>query len=125
MHVNNLIVSREEIEGLEKQLYICEYHEKCDYPVCIHKKSHPMDDKCKQPECMHGMERGFGEIIKCILIIKKSDKRYSLKQLRDLWVQWIDECNINVQEFYEKYNLKGSFMVWLEDKEKEVKDASL
>ena len=122
---------------MSEQLYICEYYKKCDYPVCIHKKSHPMEDACNQSTCVlgimggivrqvvYGMERRFGEIIKCIPVIKKSDKRYSLKQLRDLWVQWVDECNINCQEFFEKYNLKGSFMVWLENKEKEVKNANL
>lgn len=44
-------------------------------------------------------------------------KRYTRKQLFDLWVVWIDECNINAQEFFEKYNLEGSFIHWLEQRE--------
>ena len=51
-----------------------------------------------------------------------SKKRYTRKQLYNLWVKWVDETGINCQEFFEKYNLKGSFVHWLEEKEKtEVK----
>jgi len=48
-------------------------------------------------------------------------KRYTLRQLFELWVIWVDEQNINCQEFFEKYNLEGSFIVWLEKREKEIK----
>ena len=53
-------------------------------------------------------------------------KRYSLKQLRELWIIWVSEKNINCQEFFEKYKLEGSFVVWLENRErKEVTNASI
>jgi hypothetical protein len=44
--------------------------------------------------------------------------RYTLKQLCNLWIIWLTENNINIQEFYEKYNLEGSFIYWLEKKKK-------
>ena len=47
----------------------------------------------------------------------KKRKRYTFKQLYDLWIMWIEECHINTQEFYEKYNLEGSFIHWLEKRE--------
>ncbi len=46
-----------------------------------------------------------------------SKKRYGLKQLKDLWCIWIDEKNINAQEFFKRYNLDGSFCLWLEKRE--------
>ena len=41
-------------------------------------------------------------------------KRYTLKQLYNLWVVWVDEYDINCQELFDKYNLDGSFINWLE-----------
>jgi hypothetical protein len=49
--------------------------------------------------------------------MKTKKRRYTSKQLYDLWIQWVDECNINAQEFYRKYNLEGSFINWLEKRE--------
>lgn len=51
----------------------------------------------------------------------KHKRKYSLKQLRDLWVNWVDEKNINCQEFFEIYNLDGSFVLWLEKQENKEK----
>ena len=48
-------------------------------------------------------------------------KRYTLRQLFDLWVVWVSDKNIRCQEFYEKYNLEGSFVYWLEKREKKGK----
>jgi len=47
-------------------------------------------------------------------------KVFSLKQLRELWVVWVDEKDINCQEFFEIYNLEGSFVKWLEDRERKI-----
>lgn len=48
--------------------------------------------------------------------IKRRRENYTFKQLYDLWIVWLDECNINAQEFYEKYKLEGSFIHWLEER---------
>ena len=50
----------------------------------------------------------------------KRRRRYSLKQLYYLWIEWVNEKDILCQEFFKKYNLDGSFIVWLEKREKGV-----
>jgi len=47
------------------------------------------------------------------------NKRYSLRQLHYLWIDWVNENDIPCQELFERYNLKGSFTYWLEHKELE------
>jgi hypothetical protein len=49
---------------------------------------------------------------------KKSAKRYSLKQLYNLWDEWIKTTNICDVTWYEKTGLPGSFIKWLEEREK-------
>lgn len=47
----------------------------------------------------------------------KKYKRYSLKQLHQLWIDWGSEFNISFQKMFREYNLPGSFTSWLEKRE--------
>jgi len=48
---------------------------------------------------------------------KTSTKRYSLRQLHYLWIEWGNENDIMFQKMFRIFKLKGSFTSWLELKE--------
>ena len=56
---------------------------------------------------------------------KVSTKRYSLKQLYQLWIEWGSEKDIMFQKMFRVFKLDGSFVHWLElmelDKERNEK----
>lgn len=50
------------------------------------------------------------------IIYKPLKKKFSIKQLYNLWIEWVQETDINIQDMFRRYNLKGSFVKWLENK---------
>ena len=83
-------------------------------------KPHLEAELCEQDTCDYLMDKnGYNMKIVCIPYkSKKSAKRYSLKQLYNLWIEWVEKYNISCQKFYEEYGLPGSFITWLEEREK-------
>lgn len=48
------------------------------------------------------------------IIIKNMSKKYTLKELYDLWIIWGDQKNISFQKMFRIFKLDGSFVHWLE-----------
>ncbi len=95
--------------------YICNNIKKCNFDKCLHSIPHLFytASVCSDPICQY-----MGINAKCILIKPKiSAKRYSLKQLYDLWIVWGDEKDISFQKLFREFNLDGSFIKWLEYRE--------
>ncbi len=102
----------------KKELSRCSRYLLCGFKKCLHIKPHKYFELC----VLVGNGNGCPNIhlkTECIPFnLKKRPKKYSLKELYNLWIEWIDKYNISVQKFYEEYGLPGSFIKWLEEREK-------
>lgn len=100
-----------------KQLFICNRAKECIIK-CLRKIPHKQSLGCDNGVCFFKYE------VKCVPYkkSKKIVKRYSLKELYNLWIEWTEKYNIRVQKFYEEYGLPRSFIVWLEEREKSLNE---
>jgi hypothetical protein len=106
---------------MKKELFICPNSTKECSSTCYHKTPHSSGDFCYSDKCgLSGKKIGI-----CIPYkSKKSTKRYSLKQLYNLWIEWAEKIkkenfyNLSTLKFFEKNGLDSSFIKWLEEREK-------
>lgn len=101
---------------MKNKLYICPLSKECKFN-CPHKTSHKEYKFCNTNRCQWIDDDNVGKCIPYITSI--SAKKYSLKQLYNLWIEWGDKYDISFQKMFREYNLPGSFTNWLEKRERE------
>jgi hypothetical protein len=99
---------------MKTEKVICNNNKGCILK-CFHKKPHLENEFCLPRFCsMIDTEK-----VKCIKYNPPKRKvRYTLKQLHSLWIEWVNKYDINCQKFFQDNGLPGSFVMWLNEREK-------